>query len=304
VRFSLTLPTDRVDQPEQFLTAAAVMEMASALETIGADACHVTDHPFPPQAFVDGGGHHALDPMVALSFAAAATARLELHTNVFIPTYRNPFVAAKAVATLDVLSGGRVILGVAAGYLEEEFAACGAQFEQRGVTLDSHIAAMRMAWSGAPVIAEGSGWRSSGNVMLPTPLRPIPIWIGGNSASAMRRAVRLGDGWSPFPASSRTAGVLRTVPLASLEDLRKALDGMDQEVERIGRRSAPEVCLTPFSHPHHRPTLDPARLVDEALELEALGVRWLAVRLPGDDRRSFLSSIERFGESVIRRLNP
>ena len=299
VRFTLTLPTDRVGLPEEFITAAAVTEMAAAIEAAGADACNVTDHPFPPRTFVETGGHHSLDPLVTLGIAAAATSRLQLHTNVFIPVYRNPFVAAKAVATLDALSGGRVILGVAAGYLEDEFRACGVNFEHRGAMLDEHITAMRMAWSGEPVTAVGHGWRASGNVMRPA-LRPsIPVWIGGNSMSAMRRAVRLGDGWSPFPASPRTARVLRTRPMASIGDLRDALHRMDSELERVGRKARPEICLTPFSHPHHRRDFDPAELVDEAHRLAGLGVGWLTVRLPGEDRRDFLASVERFGAEVI-----
>src|ERR1700722_8602204 len=132
MRYTLALPTDRVDRTDEFVSGRSVMEMASALEGAGVDACHVTDHPFPPAAFVASGGHHSLDPLVALSFVAAATNNLLLHTNVYIASYRNPFVAAKGLASLDALADGRLILGVAAGYLEGGFAACGASFTNRG----------------------------------------------------------------------------------------------------------------------------------------------------------------------------
>ena len=114
MKYTVTLPTDQVGQAAEFVSAQAVAEMAAAIEAAGFAACNVTDHPFPPADWVSSGGHHALDPLVTLAVAAAATTRLRLHTNVFIPAYRNPFIAAKGVATLDALAGGRVILGVAA----------------------------------------------------------------------------------------------------------------------------------------------------------------------------------------------
>jgi len=93
-RYSVALPTDAVHRPGEFGTAAAVMEVAAAAEAAGFDACHVTEHPFPPGQWV-AEGHHAVDPLVALAVAAAATTRVGLHTNVFVAGYRNPFVEAK-----------------------------------------------------------------------------------------------------------------------------------------------------------------------------------------------------------------
>src|SRR5437667_8890425 len=123
MRFSVSLPADRIDRAPEFVTQVAIADIAHAAEAAGFDACFVTDHPFPPHRWLYGGGHHALDPFVALSFAAAATSRLRLQTHILVLPYRNPFLVAKAVLSLDVLSGGRVILGVAAGYLKGEFAA-------------------------------------------------------------------------------------------------------------------------------------------------------------------------------------
>src|SRR5688572_27524502 len=139
MKFSLALPVDAPPHGGEFHTHA-ITEVAAAIEVAGFDACFVTDHPFPPDAWVrDQGGHHAPEPLVTLAFAGAATTRLQLHTNVFLPQYRNPFVAAKGVATLDALSNGRVILGVAAGYLEPEFDAVGADFKRRGRALDESL---------------------------------------------------------------------------------------------------------------------------------------------------------------------
>ncbi len=159
---SYGLPTHRVDRPDDFLTASAVSELARAAEAAGFAAVYTTEHPFPPDAWLAGGGHHAIDPLVALSFAAAATTTVRLHTNLFVLALRNPFLAAKGIASLDVLSGGRVILGIGSGYLEPEFEAVGASFSDRNRRTDEGIAAIRAAWSGERVAFTGSGYAASG----------------------------------------------------------------------------------------------------------------------------------------------
>jgi probable F420-dependent oxidoreductase len=302
MKYTVTLPTDQVGQAGEFITAPAISEMAAAIEAAGFDACNVTDHPFPPGEWVNAGGHHSLDPLVTLAVAASATTRLRLHTNVFVPAYRNPFIAAKGIATLDNVSGGRVILGVAAGYLAGEFAALGAPYQDRGAALDSAIHAMRLAWTGQEVVDDGAGWSARSNVMLPRPpaaARP-PIWIGGNSRAARRRAAAVGQGWSPFPARRGLAAATGTAELDSPDALRRGIDELRSEAERHGRTEPLDICMTPFSHPHDRPALDPKRLADEAAELAGLGVTWLAVRLPSANRADFLRNVERFGDQVIK----
>jgi alkanesulfonate monooxygenase SsuD/methylene tetrahydromethanopterin reductase-like flavin-dependent oxidoreductase (luciferase family) len=229
---------------------------------------------------------------------------------VFIPAYRNPFIAAKGISTLDAMSGGRVILGVAAGYLAPEFGALGSDgapgavgggFRARGAVLDAALATMKRAWTGEPVVAEGPGWSASGNVMLPTPasVPHPPIWVGGNSAAARRRAVRAGQGWAPFPASPGMARAVRTAPLLHIGDLRMALADLRAEAERQGRTEPLDICAVPFSHPHWQPRLDPPVLLAEAAELGELGVTWLSVRLPAPDRATFLENVAQFGTEVI-----
>jgi probable F420-dependent oxidoreductase len=301
VRYSVALPTDAVDRPGEFGSAAAVTEMAAAAEAAGFDACHVIDHPFPPARWVAEGGHHALDPLVTLAVAAAATSRIGLHTNVFVAGYRNPFLAAKGVATLDALSGGRVILGVAAGYLEGEFEALGAPFADRGARLDRTIDAMTQAWTGDPVDGASDGWVARGNAMLPRPVSSPhpPIWIGGNSRAAMRRAVARGQGWVPFPAPARVAAVVRTAELTGIDMLAGRMDELRAMAGAAGRTDPIDVCCTPFTHPHWRDRFEPELLLDEAGRLAAIGVTWLSVRLPSPDCATFLEHVERFGKEVI-----
>ena len=139
MKFNIPLPFDRTELPDEFLTLEAVTEVGKAVEKAGFDAGLVTDHPCPTGRWLDTGGHHALDPLVALSFAAAATTRLRLLTHVYVLAYRNPFLTAKGTLTLDVLSGGRLILGVAAGYLRPEFGALGVDFDERNELVDEAL---------------------------------------------------------------------------------------------------------------------------------------------------------------------
>ena len=207
MRFTIGLPTDRVDAVNEFVTGDAVMECAAAVEAIGYDACFVTDHPAPDAKWLAAGGHHALDPMVALSFAAAATTRLRLHTHILVLAYRNPLLTAKSVLSLDVLSRGRLILGVAAGYLKPEFAALGVDFDERNELTDEAIDVLRAALTSDDYAYDGRHFHSRGTTFRPRPVQSPhpPIWVGGNSRSAIRRAVDRGDGWVPFPNPAAAA---------------------------------------------------------------------------------------------------
>ena len=268
----------------------ALMTCATAIEAAGFDACFVTDHPVPPRDWIAGGGHETLDPFVALSFAAAATRQLRLHTNCLIPAYRNPYLAAKAVATLDACSRGRVILGVAVGYLEAEFEALGVPFAARAARLDDTLRAMKDAWADA----------IPDNVVTPrNAQRPHPpIWVGGNSAAAMRRTVAHGDGWSPFPASPRTAAAVDTASITDAAMLAKAIARLHERAAEAGRTDPLDVCFTPFSHPAHKNVVDPSTFVAEAHELAAIGVTWLAFHLPAPGVAAFCDTVAAFGPAV------
>ena len=180
MRYSVGLPVDHVQYPDEFVTGDAVAEMAAAVEAAGLDAVYVTDHPAPDDRWLEGGGHHAQDPLVALAFAAAATSRINLHTHVFVAAYRNPFLAAKGAATLQAMSGGRLILGVAAGYLKPEFAALGVSFDDRNDLLDETIALMRRAWTEYGVAVEGDGYTARGVTQLPRPASIPMTWASSS----------------------------------------------------------------------------------------------------------------------------
>jgi probable F420-dependent oxidoreductase len=298
------LPTENVSDPDEFLGAEAIGELARAAEAAGFDACFVTDHPIPGDRWLRAGGHHALDPFVALAFAAAATRRLRLQTNVLVLPYRNPFLVAKAAATLDVASGGRLILGVAAGYLESEFAALGVPFAERNERSDEAIGVLKRVWSEQGLKLEGRGFRAEGNTALPRPVqRPHPpIWVGGNSRRAIRRAVELGDGWLPFPAPARMAGAIRTAAIASPEDLAARIGYARAHAEATGRRAPLEIGFVPFGFELGvRGGADDAeRLAAQAGILAPLGVTWLLLNLPCRSRAEYVERVARLGEALPR----
>jgi probable F420-dependent oxidoreductase len=305
VRFSLQLPTDRVDRGDAFVGGPALAEMAGAAEAAGFDAAFVTEHPFPPDRWLETGGHHALDPFVALSFVAAATTRLRVQTSIAVLAYRNPFLTAKAVASLDVLSGGRVILGVAAGYLKGEFEALGADFAERNERTDEAILAMKRAWSESGVELEGRGFRAQGNTMLPRPLQQPhpPIWVGGNSKRAIRRAVELGEGWIPFPTVGFPGERVRTATIESLDDLEVRIAYARAHAEAIERTAPLDICFVPFGLSMHRPgKIDAGKFHETVERLAGLGVTWLTLALPGNDRDEFCDAVARFGEDVLAPL--
>jgi probable F420-dependent oxidoreductase len=282
MKFSVELP---IAAPE------ALMTCALAIEAAGFDACFVTDHPFPSRTWLETGGHETLDPFVALSFAAAATRRLRLHTNCLIPAYRDPYLAAKAVATLDACSRGRVILGIAVGYLQAEFEGLGVSFAKRAQVLDETLWAMKAAWADT----------TPDNIVTPRCVQQPhpPIWAGGNSAAAMRRAITHGDGWSPFPATPRTAAAVDTASMTDAVMLAHAIVRLRELADEAGRRDPLDVCFTPFSHPGHKDTVDPAAFVAEAHELEAIGVTWLAFHLPAPSVAEFCDTVAAFGAAVV-----
>jgi probable F420-dependent oxidoreductase len=305
VRFSLQLPTERVDRGSEFVGAQAIFEMARAIEAAGFDACFVTDHPFPNDRWLAGGGHHALDPFVALSFAAAGTSRLRLQTNIVVLGYRNPFLLAKSAASLDVLSGGRLILGVAAGYLKREFQALGADFDARNDVADETVRAMKRAWTEDGVELIGRHFAATGNSMLPKPLQKPhpPIWIGGNSQRAIRRAVELGDGWIPFPTVGIAPARVRTASILSMRDFDERLAYAHRHAEAVGRERPLEVSFVPFGLSMRPPASpDPSQFAETIDALGSRGVTWVTMGLPAQTRAEFLDGVARLGEDLLRPL--
>jgi probable F420-dependent oxidoreductase len=295
---SIGLPTHLVDDGDEFVSAEAIAELSQVAERAGFSAVSVTDHPFPTDAWLAHGGHHAIDPFVSLAFAAAATSTVRLHTNLLVVAYRNPWLAAQQVATLDRLSGGRMILGIGAGYLEGEFDALGVDFATRNERTDESIRMMRQAWTGESI---------DGNTMSPTPTQPggPPIWIGGNSRRAIRRAVELADGWSPFPSGPpKAAKHTRTTSLMTPDDLRASVDYAREHAAAVGRTAPLDVIFMPvgLTMLNHGNRFEDEPTLEEIAALVAAGMTGFSVNLDAKSRAELADEMVRFGDEVIARL--
>ncbi len=168
-------------------------------ERTGYDSLWFADHVVIPEEETARHPSRWYDPWVAASYACALTSRVKLCFGVIVLPYRSPLPVAKAVASLDQLSGGRVIAGVGSGYMKGEFEALGVSYADRGRRTDEYIHALKVLWTNPLASFEGEFTRFSRVILDPRPLQQPhpPIWIGGASKAAIRRSVALGDGWQP-----------------------------------------------------------------------------------------------------------
>ena len=205
MRFGVSLPViqqipGRVQPWEVTAGGHELVAVAQAADRLGFSHVSACDHVAIPQSYAASAGTVWYDAAVTLGFLAAATARVRLLSHVVVLPYRHPLVVAKAFATLDHLSEGRVILGVGCGHLKPEFRTLGVSYEERGAITDEYLQAIRIAWENESATFSGRFVQFRDVTVAPRPRqqpRP-PIWVGGNSRAAVRRAVHHGDGWIPW----------------------------------------------------------------------------------------------------------
>jgi probable F420-dependent oxidoreductase len=303
MKINVALPFDHADLPEEFGSMQAVAEIGAALERAGFNAGLVTDHPAPTGRWLDAGGHHAQAPFVMLALLAAHTKTLRLQTGILVLPYRNPFLVARDLTTLDAFSGGRVTLSVGAGYLKGEFRALGVDFDQRNEMMDEYLRAIRVATTGEEFVFDGTGYNAFGNRIIPgSPQKPLPIYGGGNSRRAIRRVVDLADGWNPFftEGGGVNANTTRTASMTGEEDLRGGIAYMQDYAAQIGRAQLPEVVLGGVNKPGE--TLSNQEMLDRICKYRELGVSAAAVSVKGNTRAEWCDNAERIGDEVIAKL--
>lgn len=301
MKFTMDIPVG-VITPGEFQTPAAVAAMAQAMEAAGVDACYLTDHPAPDAAWLHANGHDALDPFATFGFIAALTKTLKLHTNILVMAYRNPFLTAKWAATLQMLSGGRLILGAGAGYQKTEFEALGVDFHKRGKLFDEAIETIHLAWNGGVVIKEGMTFNATGNEPRPVPSPKPPIWIGGGSPAAIKRAALRGDGWSPFFAAPTMTAANQESGIQTVEQLAAAVDQIGTMRAEAGRTGAFDVAIGSQAKLKMGDADSAAAYVASVRELASVGVTWTMVDLPHPSRQAFIDNVQWFGENVIARV--
>jgi len=302
MNYWVTYPLTTHPYNPEFTTKDGLTRFCQVAEAAGFSGIGFTDHPAPTERWLKAGGHDALDPFAALSFCAAVTDRMRLIPNILVLPYRNPFMVAKSVATIDALSGGRFTLAVATGYMRGEYRALGVDFEERNARFDEAIEVIRGIWSQEDYVYEGSTFEAKGQTANPKPSPHPPIWIGGNSRMSRRRVARYGDGWSPFPAPRVLSSTAKTPPLETVDDLRVMLDELTQFMEEAGRdpKSIDIAFGTGAGGSPGSDSFNPEAQLEGDAELAALGVTWSGAGVPGDSLAHALEALERFGESVIR----
>ncbi|RAV07315.1 LLM class F420-dependent oxidoreductase [Mycolicibacterium sp. GF69] len=302
MRFTFTHPMHSHPYNPELVTGKGIATVAAAAEAAGFHGFGFTDHPAPTQRWLQAGGHDAVDPFVAMGYAAATTTSLRLIPNIVVLPYRNPFVVAKSGATLDLLSEGRFTLGVGVGYLKREFAALGVDFEERAALFEEALEVIRGIWTTDDFSYEGRHFTASGITAHPRPVSDPhpPIWIGGNTAAARKRVVTHGDGWCPFPAPAVLAQTARTATMdaetlaAGIDDLRRRFDDAGCDWSRI------DITFTnPDGGSPGGDDFNAEAYLAGLERLAAIGVTWVQVGLPGDSLAHVLETIDRFGASVI-----
>ena len=291
-------------------TADALETIVQRGEALGFHSVMIADHlvfptvvaskyPYTVSGVFPGGGD-ALDQLSLMAFVAGRTRSLRLVTSVMILPYRNPVPTAKMLATIDVLSRGRVTVGVGVGWLREEFEALDApDFERRGAVSDEYLRIFKALWTQDPASFEGEFYRFQTLRCVPHPVQKPhpPIWIGGHSGPALRRAARYGDGWHPVGANP-------AVPLRPAE-LRASLDALARLTEAEGRD--PSTLTISFKAPVYDPSVTtltgrdrrpfsgaPQQIADDIGAYEKVGVSELVFDFRSERLDDALERMERF----------
>jgi probable F420-dependent oxidoreductase len=282
-----------------FMSRQGVIRIAEAADAAGFDGIGFTDHPAPSHKWLNAGGHDALDPFVVLAVIAARTSRLWLIPNIVVLPYRNPFIVAKAAASLDLLSDSRFVLSVATGYLRSEYRALGVDFEQRNELFDEALEVLRGVWSQDEFATEGHGFTALGVTANPKPAH-IPIWIGGNSVRARKRVATYGDGWNPFPAPAWLASTARTVTLEGLDDLAPMLEHLRRELDAVGRDpKTVDIAFTTGLPGPAEAGFNAAAQLEVFDRMAAMGITWTSTSVPADSVDRAIEAIERYSAEVI-----
>jgi probable F420-dependent oxidoreductase len=232
------------------------------------------------------------DPLTILSYVAAVTTRIRLGTSVLVLPYHHPMRLAKAAATLDVLCGGRLILGVGVGVIEQEFNALGSSYAERGAITDEAIAIMQALWTQAVPSHDGRLYRFSGMPFAPKPVQKphIPIVIGGVSLAAIRRAARVGNGWHPLAMPP--------------EVLRERMRYLAEQAQAAGRASVDipvSISLPLQGGRAGRYTLGttPAEIVRNVQAFASLGVETVVVAPSTGDAQALMPALEMIAREVM-----
>lgn len=294
MRFGIWLPNCRHLATPEIIRRAAVRA-----EALGYDSVWVSDHVVVPRANVANFGTTIFDPLITLGVVAGATRRVRLGTTVLIVPYRQAVVTAKMISSLDALSGGRVIVGVGAGWVAAESAMLGVPFAERGRMTDEYLRAMQELWTSPSPSFSGKYVQFHDLHFEPRPIQTPhpPIWVGGHSQAALRRTIELGAAWHPInraPEELR-AGVAE---LARLSKARGRATPPALTLRNDVRILRPGEAAPASAHAGRVIAGEPAALVDQIAELAACGVEELVLELLAGDGPELDAQMDAFAERV------
>lgn len=273
--------------------AAELAAVATAADRAGFGYVAVCDHAAIPADKVEAMSPEWWDTIATLSWLAGLTERTRLLSHVFVPAYRHPLAVAKAWATLDVIAGGRALMGVGAGHVEGEFVALDVPFTSRGPLLDEAIDALRACFAAEVPTHDGPTWSFSGLAQRPRPVQDggPPIWVGGSSAPAVRRAATRGDGWLPQgPFGPDEVARLRT----ALVDA-----GREGEPFDVGALAGPVYVGDPTWDVGRCITGPPEKIAHILGKMAGLGALQVQVRPRSRSVGELVEQIERIGAEVL-----
>jgi probable F420-dependent oxidoreductase len=283
-----------------------VTRWATTAERLGFDAISFTDHPAPSNRWVESGGEGVADLFTSLGFCAAVTSTIQLLTYVLLPTYRNPFVTAHQVATLDHLSGGRVTVGMGTGYLKSEFHALGVDPNNRRARFEEALAVCKQVWAGEDVTIDGFGYSARGVRSVPAALqRPHPpLWLHANTDWATDWVVREGQGWLGMMVGEERIATLRTVAIPTLDAFATRVADVRARCEAAHRDPATLQIVNTgiWGMLDVRRGMNAEQMRDDVGRLAAIGTDWVAFNLCGDDPDASVATLEWFAAEVIRRV--
>ena len=309
VTFGTSLPSrGEMAGPEQ------LRNVAQRAEALGYDHVWVSDHIILPKK-VDSFYPYAEDgvptfkpdepyyePLSALNFIAGCTQRVRLGTHVLIIPYRNPVLTAKILSTLDVLSGGRVILGAGVGWMEEEFQAMGLDtYKDRGAVTDEYLQVYKELWTKEDASFDGKYYQISDTGFEPKPVQKPhpPVWIGGHSGPAVRRAAKYGDGWMPI--GLRPPAILEPEELAGkIARLRKLTVEAGRAEDAVALTFSTGVVFNDAAGSSRAWMQgNPDQIASDLRQYQDLGVSNFIVNFQGGTVPELQENMERFSREVI-----
>ena len=300
MKFMLEYPLHSDRDGGAWIDPANIAEFARVAEASGIDGIALTDHPAPSRKWLDHGGHETFDPFVGLGFLAAATRRIRLMVSLVVVPYRNPFLTAKAMTAVDVLSGGRATFALGTGYLRSEFAALGVDFDERNDLFDEAVEVIRGAWASDDFHYEGRHFTAHGVTIRPAPVQTPhpPLWLGGNAKIVRRRVAAWGQGWQPMIGWAELVRTARTAPIDSNEQLAGMITEIKEAMADAGRDPAALDVASAGARPLPADASVQQRL-DALGELADIGVTWTSFRLPHDSPAAAVDAVQQYGADVI-----